>query len=74
MAIGARDNGKKSGHVSIYHKDGDHLTWKKLRQDIDVEVAGIQSSLDGMTIAIKVPYNNGKGGDAWYMRVFSIGY
>ncbi|MDO5978917.1 T9SS type A sorting domain-containing protein [Flavivirga spongiicola] len=77
VAIGAIDNkgnGIDSGHVRIYENLSG--VWTQIGDDIDGEVAGVQSgfsvslSSDGSVVAIGAPYNSGNGGSSGHVRIY----
>ena len=75
-------NGTDAGHVRIYSYDGS--SWNQLGNDIDGETGGDFSGtsvslasgggtpLDGLSVAIGAPYNDGNGTDAGHVRVYNL--
>ena len=78
VAIGAYrndGNGSEAGHVRVYSYNGSN--WIQVGSDIDGEAANDQSgravalSSDGSTVAIGAIGNDGGGGNAGHVRVYS---
>ncbi|MAT55534.1 MAG: hypothetical protein CMN32_13740 [Saprospirales bacterium] len=77
IAIGAplnAGNGPDAGHVRVYSWNGS--AWTQKGADLDGEAAGDQSGYsvsmpDANTIAIGAPFNDGNGGTAGHVRVYS---
>jgi len=78
VAIGAMNNdgnGTNAGHTRIYSWDGS--SWSQLGSDIDGEAANDYSGLsvsldsDGDRVAIGAYFNDGTGGDAGHVRIYS---
>jgi hypothetical protein len=79
VAIGALSNGgtgSNAGHVRIYEYSAG--SWTQLGADIDGEAmddlsgCAVSLSSDGTIVAIGAPYNDGTGGNAGHVRVYSI--
>ena len=82
VAIGAHKNsnpnGNYSGHVRVYDWNIETSQWTQVYSDIDGEAAvdrfgkSVSISPDGTRVAIGAPENDGAGGDAGHVRVYSI--
>ena len=79
MAIGARqnaENGSNSGHVRIYQNISG--VWTQIGDDIDGEAVtdysgfSVSLSLDGSTVAIGAPLNDGNGSLSGHVRVYNL--
>ena len=79
VAIGADgndENGIDSGHVRIYQNISD--VWTQIGTDIDGEAAfdysgiSVSLSLDGSTLVIGAPLNDGNGSLSGHVRVFDL--
>mmetsp|Transcript_21592 Transcript_21592/g.46978 ORF Transcript_21592/g.46978 Transcript_21592/m.46978 type:complete len:466 (-) Transcript_21592:83-1480(-) len=82
-AIGALmndGNGSNSGHVRVYHMEGDNVgsNWTQIGEDIDGELTDDRSgrsvsfSADGKTLAIGAPFNAQNGTKAGQVRVYHM--
>jgi hypothetical protein len=78
VAIGAGNNdanGTNAGQARVYSWNGS--TWTQQGIDIDGEAAGdllgysVAMSGDGSTVAIGAPFNDGTGGNAGQVRVYT---
>ncbi len=79
VAIGARqnaENGSNSGHVRIYQNISG--VWTQIGDDIDGEAVtdysgfSVSLSLDGSTVAIGAPLNDGNGSLSGHVRVYNL--
>jgi hypothetical protein len=77
IAIGSLYNQHNDGQVAVYTFNPISILWEQIGTDIlgeaafDVSGWTIAMSIDGKTIAIGAPFNDGNGADSGHVRVYS---